>query len=395
MNNGHKKAIFMIAVLTLIALSSFLWPKQGGDLKEEMTATKQVADVVATNSIRKTTETSKEEEFTTKVRETYNRIKPLKVLGKTVDTAGCPVPGVEVQIRWETADFLIGLAREHNQHIWLISNGQGKWIFDIQKPSRAFVADARKKGYVFEKNRSTFGDVAYIRKTNKTEVVEAVVCMRKKKEEVLLLKSPGNGHGDTLLRSKTGEASQSFIDILHGVGGSEEKTVSYADVLSETRLDKTNTCWVISFRTPQGEDGIQVSNEKLYEAPESGYEKNAVLRIPSALRYQSKEAFLYLRSRPLGVYSRIELKINAAGGEGEEGRQELLIEKQSLTNPYGERSLEDAEELRKFTFARDELIQEAKKAIESGTLPMKPENLAKHMEERDKILEDAWRNPRR
>jgi hypothetical protein len=67
-----------------------------------------------------------------------------------------------------------------------------------------------------------------------------------------------------------------------------------------------------------------------------------------------------------------------------------------VTNPYGERSFEYPKVLEeKYSFAEDEMKNEAKKAIQSGTLPKKPENLEAYLEEREKAIRKAKNIPMR
>jgi hypothetical protein len=323
----------------------------------------------------------------------YLNIKPLHIEGKCVDTAGNPLPGVEVLIRWRTAETLIGIPEKHNQHLWVMSDGKGEWRFQIGKPSLAGVYDAKKEGYAFEKSKSTMDELMRVRSKNNTDSVEVVVCMRKKKEEVWLLSSPNHGEGEILLKAKMGQPARATLDILDKVIYTSEKQKKHEDVQVDARFDASNQVWVISFLAAEGTDAIFVSDDKLYEAPESAYSKMVEMRMPPDLKYHDKETFLYVRSRSPVVYSRIEFKMSVISCENNE--QELSIVKQSFTNPYGERSLENGEKFEQYTFATEELVREAKKAIQSGTLPKKPENLEAHLEEREKAIRKAKNIPMR
>lgn len=382
--------IIGIAVIAIICLILARQQKKDVDKKKD----KECKSQINTNFEYKIKSTA-EDDFRRVVKEAYNRINPLYIQGKCVDTEGIALPGVEVLIRWRTAEALLGLPEKHNQHKWITSDSKGEWRFEIGKPRLAGIYDAKKEGYAFERSKSTMDELVRVRAQNNTDRVDVAVCMRKKQEEVFLLKSPDHGHGEILLTTKMGQPARASIDILDKVIYTIEKQEPREDVQVEACFDATNKVWVISFLAAEGTDTFLVSDEKLYEAPESGYAKKAEIRMPADLKCQDKEAFIYLQSRSPAVYSRINLKVWVGSGDEKYGGQELSIQKQSFTNPYGERSLENGERFEKYTFARDELVQEAKKAIQSGTLPKKPENLDAYLEEREKAIRKAKNIPMR
>lgn len=394
MVNGQKQVGFVIAVLMLMVLIGFLWTKKDVNSAEDKKEMRQVSDFLNTNNIRSAIESKTKEEFNTKLREAYNRINPLYVCGKAVDTDGNPLPGVEVKIWWETVGFLIGLPREHNQYKWLTSDGGGEWMFDVKKPSRVYVEDARKEGYVFEKIRSTCGDLAYIRETNKTESVEAIVCMRKRKEEVFLLKYPkGQIEKKLLIWSKGGRNKSITLDILSQIEGGRNVTL-YKDLQINAAFDSSNQCWTIMFNTLENGDGINSKNVLLFEAPEADYEKDIIIKAKTSERVFNDKNYFYLRSRKQGLYTRVFYYYDAWNDD--RTGPNLRVYLGTATNPYGERSLEYAKILEeKYSFAEDEMIEEAKQAIQAGKLPKKPVNLEAHLEERERAIRKAKNIPMR
>ena len=390
---NRRNLFFTIIGVVILAIACLLMMRQQ---KKDFNKKKgKESKSLTKTNVEYKTESNTEDDFRRILKEAYNRIKPLYMQGKCVDTYGRLLPGVEVLIRWSTAETMLGLPEKHNQHRWITSDSTGEWRFEIHKPSLAGVYEAKKDGYAFEKSKSTMDELMRVRSKNNTDSVDVVVCMRKKKEEVWLLSSPNHGHGEILLTTKMGKPARASIDIFDKVIYTIEKQVPREDVQVEACFDASNKVWVISFLAAEGTDTLLVSDEKLYEAPESGYAKKAEIRMPADLKCQDKEAFIYLQSRSPAVYSRINLKVWVGSGDEKYGGQELSIQKQSFTNPYGERSLENGERFEKYTFARDELVQEAKKAIQSGTLPKKPENLEAYLEEREKVIRKAKNIPMR
>jgi hypothetical protein len=325
----------------------------------------------------------------------FLNIKPLLLKGLAVDSVGVPLSGVKIQIAWSTAGFLIGKPRDNSRFSWVTSDKNGEWAFDLPKPDMAGINDAKMEGYAFERGKSTLKDLGAISAQAQGGDVKAVVYMRRKKEEMVLLRSPYLGGSAEFLRTEKGHPVRNYMDILKGTEYTIEKETFYEDIQVDAHLDTSNKCWIISFHTQKDEDGILLRNEALYEAPLDGYKRAFILTIPIQEANNYKEAYLYLRSRMPAVYSRIFVEIEVMDREEKLGGQQLTMRKYSITNPYGERSLELGERFKEYTFAWDEMVHEAKKAIQSGTLPKKPENLEAYLEEREKAIRKAKNIPMR
>lgn len=322
----------------------------------------------------------------------FLNIKPLHIHGLAVDSEGTPLAGVKIQISWSTAWFLIGLPYDHNRTSWVTSDKNGEWTFTLEKPDQMSIRTAQKEGYAFDPLRGTRSDIVGQAAQRKLKEFPATVVMRKKKEEALLIGYRGQyDRGDLYLETVQGKSKQVSVDILAEY--ENRKKPEYTDLQISACFDPTNACWTLTFRAPDGHGGLVNRNELLFEAPVGGYVPEVIFKIAIKDRSTEDKNYLYLKSREQGLYTRVLYRYDS--WDDPQYGLVFRVYLGTVTNPYGERSLEDAQELRRFTFARDELLQEAKKAIELGTLPKKPEKLAKHMEERDKILEEAWRKPNR
>jgi hypothetical protein len=315
----------------------------------------------------------------------FLNIKPLQLKGLAVDSAGVPLAGVKIQLSWSTAGFLIGLPMDHNKTTWVTSDKNGAWTFKLDKPSQVSIRIATKEGYAFDRLRSSMSDLAGLAERQRLTEYPATVVMRKRLEEVLLLGYKElYDFGELYMWAQQGTSKQINFDILASY--ENRKKPEYADLQISTSFDSTNTCWMLTFRVLDGLGGLVNTNELLFEAPKEGYTPEVNFRVAIKDRTPEERNYLYLKSQKQGLYTRIVYSYDSWNDDRTGPNFRLYLG--TATNPYGERSFEDATELRKYIFARDELLEEAKKAIRSGTLPKKPENLEKHLQERDKILKN-------
>lgn len=394
MNIKQFKTTCILTVLFLIILGVWRWSVTEKRISDKASISVEATKAFSTNELSNIKPVS-EQEFRAKIRDGYDRLPPLHVKGRALDCEGVPLAGVKIQISWSTAGFLIGKPRDNSRFSWVMSDKNGEWTFDLDKPDMAGINDAKLEGYVFERGKSTLKDLVAISAQARGRNVEAVVYMRRKKEEVVLLRSPYLGGSAEILRSERGHPVHNYMDILKGTEYIIERETFYEDVQIDAYLDTSNKCWAISFHAPKAEDGILLMDEALYEAPLDGYKRVCLLTIPIQEANNCKETYLYLRSRKPAVYSRIFVEIEVMDRKDELGGQQLTMRKKSMTNPFGERNLEYGERLKEYTFAWDEMVHEAKKAIQSGTLPKKPENLEAYLEEREKAIRKAKNIPMR
>jgi len=325
------------------------------------------------------------------LRKAYDSLKPLLLKGQAVDSDGNPLEGVKIQISWSTAGFLIGLPMDHNKTTWVTSNKKGEWTFKLDKPDQVSIRTAQKDGYAFDLRQSLERDMVVLGGQRRRSEYPSTVVMRKKMQEVLLLGNDNNSIGELYLWAVQGKGKQVNVDILADY--ENRKNPEYTDLRISVSFDSTNACWTLTFMAPDGYGGLINRTEQLFEAPKAEYVQEVAFKVAIKDRVPEENSYLYLRSRKQGLYTRV--KYNYDFREVPEDGLIFRVYLVAVTNPYGERSFEDATGLRKYIFAQDEMIEDAKKAIRSGTLPKKPENLEKHLQERNKILEDQWRNPNR
>ncbi len=384
-----KKSVRVVIIILITSIAVLeLW-KSLKNTRESQTELNVIENAHAANTstqalvaVNNNASGAKEDSLNDKTRDVYNNLKELHLKGKTIDAEGNPVPDVNVKVSWDKAGWLVG-APDHGSVMWVKSDEKGEWSLVLKKTLRAYVDGASKEGYeyIYSDDSSKNLAEAY----NSKEVGRFVVRLRKKAEEGVLLVNPESGYGRTrVLEVVAPHSATGQIDVLDDK--TQNRDSHYWDLFVQAKYESSSTSWQISFFVTNQVDGVVASDELLYESPQDGYKKEVIFIGATQPRY------LYLKTRSPSLYSRINLDYYQYR---EHPNTRLRITYKAFTNPYGERSFEDAQELRKFTFARDELIEEAKKAIQSGALPKKPGNLEAHLEEREKAIRKAKNIPMR
>lgn len=163
---------------------------------------------------------------------------------------------------------------------------------------------------------------------------------------------------------------RSFIDLKHSWkeahrGGDYEKDFlsKHFDLKVSASFDKDKSDWTVTFTTSGEGGGFVLDDKFLSEAPENGYEKefkiiqhvttekereeyekseddNKSDKFRKLTEFKFKGKYLYIKSRNPAIYTRMELtEVRADDSE------DIRIEANTATNPYGERNLELCDEL--------------------------------------------------
>ena len=99
-------------------------------------------------------------------------------------------------------------------------------------------------------------------------------------------------------------------------------------------VDVENKEWHLTIRTNGELSGIQVLNELLYEAPESGYQKSLDIVIPFSNELMTRH--FYVRLRKPGFFARLDIESSSIANE-----KEIKIFFAVSINPFGDRSFEE------------------------------------------------------
>jgi hypothetical protein len=145
-------------------------------------------------------------------------------------------------------------------------------------------------------------------------------------------------------------------------GDDRERVVDLQVTASYNSNDQT---WTAVLSAGSAKGGIIVTEQLLYEAPDHGYQDEYVFTPED--RKPVKARYVYLKSRDPAIYTRVEIEYVNASSDF------LRLMCGSVTNPYGDRNLEQATHL-PYEVVR-QLTDEARTAFRQNKRPTKP-NLA-------------------
>ena len=161
-----------------------------------------------------------------------------------------------------------------------------------------------------------------------------------------------------------------YYDIIQDIRFGPERTLDNAkrplirDIKISGRWEESENRWAITFAPGTVNGGIQILNQKLYMAPETGYNPEVTFYVYLDLDYRQRygeyiylkgssdepylpemsegvrEYYFYLKSRDIGLYSRLAMRLPVLDRRNE--RYRLLMQGiEVTTNPFaGQRSLD-------------------------------------------------------
>lgn len=297
-------------------------------------------------------------------REIFEHLQPLHIYGKVTDQEGRPVADADVMLRWETAEFLIDEQKYSPQTEWLKSDEDGAWTFRIDKPHRVFVVEVKKAGYAHVAQHS-YGSAGGNLVEHKTTPDNPVVSVLRKKGETTFLLKESTLHLQVLASESGKTIGYDLVqrEPIRNVENPGGDGATHCDLKVEATFNTKEATWTAVLSPGNTDGGIVVSEQLLYEAPETGYQPEYPFtpedRKPVMVKY------IYLKSRDPAIYTRFEIDyINA-------NKDFFRISGKSLTNPYGDRNLEQATDL-PYEVTK-QLSDEAKAAFRQNKRPEKPD----------------------
>lgn len=142
-----------------------------------------------------------------------------------------------------------------------------------------------------------------------------------------------------------------------------EDAARVADLQVKATINTNDATWAVVLSPDNTNGGILVSDQLLYEAPETGYQPEYTLTPED--RKPVKAKYVYLKSRNPAIYTRYEIvQVNA-------NKEFFRLSGRSMTNPYGELNLEQATDL-PYEVTK-QLADEAKVAFHQNKRPLKPD----------------------
>lgn len=218
------------------------------------------------------------------------------------------------------------------------SDRNGLFRIEKENGNTIFINAIEKEDCLFDriKNTGKFGFAYYednARRHHPDINNPIVYTMRKQVNPTFVI----SGNEINWIAKLSDPKAQYGVDFINRVGSSQMVSGGLDDwffdiVMSISQRDDT---WKVTVEAKGAEGGVLGSDFLLNEAPIDGYQKElsfiAVHRKPPAQKY------LYIRSRKLSIYSLLSIELVAVN------KERIRIKSASLTNPYGDRNLEEKE----------------------------------------------------
>ena len=333
--------------------------------------------------------------YADKFRSMYDRVPHSRAFyGRVVDQAGEGLEGAAVEIRWESAEWMLNRTQATEKTV-VKTDIRGDWHAVLKRPVGASVGNVEKEGYAYTYNKGSDSRDLINFPTTKANPVVSV--LRKKEPLTFLIISPSPNSGgspDLLFRSESMNSVSRPLDLIAWKPGSEwrESATTNADLRIDAVFNEERECWNFTYSITNGSGGIVLSDEMLYRAPADEYAPSVSVPISVKDRYCELQKYLYVRSRTPEIYSRILIKHSAYVGESPSLRVFCMV----WTNPYGERNLEYDERVDSAFRLADTLRKEALEAWAAGRYPEKKEDMGRLAEEtRERVMREIEEGNRR
>lgn len=311
--------------------------------------------------------------------------------GQVVDQEGSPVVGAKVDVSVPTPSRIGSPMKERQKFLFTdemgrfevsgrtysIPNLSGKYLY---------IRGIEKDGYdglwnEWLKNDQTMFSFATSNKQRFVADKDSPVIyqMRKRNANTTFLVGEHKFKIRVLAADSGTAVGYDFIerDWLRSVARSQIGTTeSKVDLLIQATFNKNDEKWTVILSSGNTNGGIIVSEQLLYEAPEKDYQPEYTFTPEE--RRPVKAKYVYLKSRDPAIYTRLEIQyINA-------NKQFFRLIGKSVTNPYGDRNLEQATDL-PYEVTK-QLTDEAKISFRKDKRPTKPDlpKLIKQAKEKGK-----------
>ncbi len=319
--------------------------------------------------------------------------------GQVVDQYGTPVEGAAVTVSIPTPEGLSQCMLMREKTLFTGKDGR----FEVSRKTYGlaqlkarylYLEDIAKEGY--EGQRVEWRDrkqTWFCYSTSNTErfvpdpARPVVYAMRKKGQALAFLFGGGRVNFQVPV-SRSGKTirydfiQSGFIKGDDKPGGKE--AIPVCDLQLRATFNPSNATWTVVLSPGTTNGGIIVADQIMYEAPATGYQAEYTY-VPKEGQAPTGK-YIYVRSRDPAIYTRCE--VSRPNANGEFFRLNLT---KSVTNPYGDRNLEEADvpyEVRKQLTAEVEAAFRQNKRPERPDLPKlvkeANEKKAKEKAEKDK-----------
>jgi len=287
--------------------------------------------------------------------------EPINIYGRVIDQFDNPVAGAEVIV--DCAQFTLALEMKIKSAT-ATTDGEGGFVYQVPKGGVwPTVSSIDRDGYELIFDQNPVMNLHYEKQQEilavTTPTNPVILKLRKKGAAMLLL-----GRRLNLVHASARSNQYDDLDLIFTQHELSSPTQAYKDLQASVSYNLSNKQWTVVYMATNGSDGIFVSNDILYEAPETGYQQMVTIQNPAALIY------IYLRSRNPVIYSRIDAEHL---GSRSVPYPVFTINIKTLTNPYGSRNLEYDVRYEKEWEIKERLINEAKSFLARKQYPPDPD----------------------
>jgi len=303
----------------------------------------------------------------------------IRFYGKVLDQHGKLIEGAVVTVQVGRFDVMaplfmgvqtVEVLTDQNGYFQIINvRGSDIFIKEISKDGHEFRYDMNSE-YGFQYGGSG-GETVFVPDKNSPVIFR----MRKRlQDRTFLFEKPSSGI--QVLAEDSGMLKGT--DFIEG-----KRTRLPEDKVKHSLSEKCDLWYQVTYEEESGDwnvvlkpggpnGGILVTDQKLYVAPEDGYQKEWSFEPVS--RKNPKTNFVYLKSRSPAIFSRLEIySVVVTDGF-------VRIRWKRATNPYGDRVLDAVDMENLSSHERLELKKrlksEAQAALREGRLPERPKILA-------------------
>jgi len=286
--------------------------------------------------------------------------EPIIVYGRVVDQYNDPVDNAEVIVAWRqfTLDLDVKI-----RSATVTTDMNGNFTCRITSGVWPIIRSLGRDGYelIFDQNPvmnlhlEKQKDILAV--TTPTNPV--ILKLRKKGDATLLL-----SRRRALVHASAQSNQYDDVDLVLKQHELLSPLQAYKDLQVSVSYNQSNQQWTVIYTATNGADGLIVSQDVLYEAPETGYQQKVTIHNPS------QHSHIYLRSRSPVIYSRIDAEHLSWRLQPYPA---FSITITALINPYGSRNLEYDVRLDKQWRLKDRLVAEAKSQLANKQYPPIPD----------------------
>jgi len=324
-----------------------------------------------------------------KLKQAQSNETPIEFYGRVIDQFNEPVGGAEVKAHVQQVGILYVWEPPPVNYL-VKTDTQGRFVIPpkgtkVTKGLSLHFDDISRDGYELARDENFHRSYEYA-KGNRTQFVPdksspVVFHMRKKGANPAFLFEEASLKFQVAATESGKAIGYDFVqrgrirDVANPAG---DDAALVCDLQVKATFNTNDATWTVVLSPGDTNGGIIVSEQLLYEAPDTGYQPEYTFTPED--RRPMKARYVYLRSRDPAIFTRLEIEhINA-------NKDFFRLSGKSVTNPYGERNLEQATDLPYEVMKQ--LTDDVKTSFRQNKRPLKPDLPKLIKEAKDKADKD-------